>query len=106
MSQKAHILFEIRSHGNDISRTTDVPVLSKVTLLTLSTYAYSGGADMAPADPTAREAHNIHTMELFMIPLMRAWSNFADDKSHPDQLSILMICPHGDSASASSQVSG
>lgn len=54
VSKKAHILFEIRSHGNDISRTTDVLVLCKVTLLTLTTYAYSGGADTAPANPTVR----------------------------------------------------
>jgi hypothetical protein len=67
-------LFEFRSHGNDISRTADVLVLCNVTLRTLTTYSYSGGA----ADPTARGTHNIHTMELFVTPVMRPWNNFAD----------------------------
>jgi hypothetical protein len=99
VSWKAHFLLEIRSHGNDISRTADVLVLCSVTLRTLTTYSYSGGADKAPADPTARGTHNIHTMELFVTPVMRPWNNFADNKGHSDQLSVLLIFSHGHSAS-------
>jgi hypothetical protein len=51
MSQKAHVLFEVRSHGKEITRTADLLELCKVILLTLTKYVHPGGADTAPADP-------------------------------------------------------